>query len=153
MVQAPVAELNLGEARFWTVWRSHKEPSVPSLARSQCEVAACRSSFPFRLFELEEINAPTSVAGNHFVIVDEGTGIRRTITSKTPSTKRSGATSRDHARAWEQNLANTRQNHTLRLPRPKTSQREEERIASTLTTVTEEHRTLLTNGSTKIHLT
>jgi hypothetical protein len=70
------------DARLWTACRCRKGPSFPSLARNQCEVAACRSPFPFRLFELEEINAPTSVAGDQFVIVDEGTGRRRAITSK-----------------------------------------------------------------------
>jgi len=61
---------------------ARKGPRFRSLARNQCEVAACHSLFPVRLFELEEVNVTTGVAGDQFVIVDEGTGIRRAITSK-----------------------------------------------------------------------
>src|SRR5438552_16105821 len=64
--------LTSSNARLWTVLRCRKEPSFPSLARNQREVAACRSPFPFRLFEREEINAPTSVAGDQ---LDERQGL------------------------------------------------------------------------------
>jgi hypothetical protein len=58
---------------------------LPLFRAKPIEVPARRSLFPFRFFELEEVNAPTAVAGYYFVITNEHTGASQVNVVNTPS--------------------------------------------------------------------